>query len=73
MAGVYDLSNRTFTEGWYRNFTVEFENMGGNIILTTTFTSGRDVSYLRIANDLIRAEAQGVVIVAGALDTAMIC
>lgn len=73
MAGVYDFSNRAFAEGLYKNFTTEFEKMGGSVVFTETFTSGEEVSYLDLAKKLLASDPDGLFIVAGALDTAMIC
>jgi len=70
---VYDLSNRAFTEEWYLNFRTAFEARGGTISFTATFTSCEDFSYLELAQNILAAHPDGVVIIAGALDTAMIC
>ena len=73
IAGIYDLSNRAFSEEWYSNFSAEFERMGGRMVVTQSFTSGQPVSYLNIVKELLSSEPDGLLIVAGALDTAMIC
>jgi branched-chain amino acid transport system substrate-binding protein len=73
MAGVYDLSNRAFAEGLYKNFTSEFKKMGGTVVFTKTFTSGEEVSYLDLAKTLLASDPEGLFMIAGALDTAMIC
>jgi branched-chain amino acid transport system substrate-binding protein len=73
IAGIYDLSNQAFSEGWYKNFSTEFERVGGVMVATATFTSGQLVSYLDVVKDLLDSEPDGLLIVAGALDTAMIC
>lgn len=73
IAVVYDLSNRTFAEGLYHIFKSEFENMGGAFTLITTFTSGKDVSYLGLSRKMLESEPDGLLIIAGALDTAMTC
>jgi branched-chain amino acid transport system substrate-binding protein len=73
LACVYDLSNQAFTEEWYRNFSTAFETLGGTVPFRATFTSGEDVSYLELAQNIINADTDGLVIIAGALDTAMIC
>lgn len=73
IAGVYDLSNQAFTEGWYLNFKSEFENQGGVISKTETYNSKKETSYLAIAKKIIESNPDGVVIVASALDTALLC
>ena len=72
IACVYDLSNRVFTEEWYHNFKNTFENMGGELIFNAAFSSGEDFSYMDLARDIIDADPDGVVLVSGALDTAML-
>jgi branched-chain amino acid transport system substrate-binding protein len=71
---VYDhLANRSFSEGWYRDFTTTFEPLGGQVSFTATFTSGQEVSYLNLAKEVAAAIADGVIIIAGSLDAAMLC
>ena len=73
IAFLYDLSNKTYTQAWYHNFKSRFEKMGGKIISTITYTSGESVNYSAISQSVISADADGIVIVGGAIDTAMIC
>lgn len=73
MAAVYDLSNRVYTEGFTRNFKSEFEKLGGEIIHKETFTSGSEVNFVDLAHSLFKPGLDGLLTVAGALDTAMIC
>ncbi len=73
LAFLYDLSNKDYTEGWYRNFKTEFEKIGGDIIHTATFTSGQNIDYLNISQSVIKANPAAMLIVGGAMDTAMIC
>lgn len=73
LAGVYDLSNRAFAEDYYTNFKREFEKMGGSFSATETLQSGQTVFYDAIVKRLLSSNPDGVVIVTGALDAAMIC
>jgi len=73
LTGIYDLSNRAYSEELYRNFKTQYGSMGGRLIFTTTFTAGRDVTYKDIAKILKDSNSEGVVIIASPLDTAMIC
>ena len=73
IAAVYDLSNLAYTEGFFNNFRFEFEKMGGEIIRSETFTSGPDVGFKDQAGRLLEPDPEGLLIVAGALDTAIIC
>ncbi len=71
MAALYDSSNKAYSEAWVSIFTTEFEKMGGEIVFTTSFDSGKDFSYPKIAKRILDSEPQGVVVVAGALNSAV--
>ncbi|MDM8535586.1 ABC transporter substrate-binding protein [Desulfobacterales bacterium HSG17] len=70
---VYDLSNPAYSERVYKLFRDTFKGLGGEVLLTETFTSGKNASYFDISERLLKDQPQGVFIVAGAMDTAMIC
>ena len=73
VAAVYDLSNRAYSEEFTANFKSEFERLGGKIVSVDTFTAGPDVSFKNLVQELLKADPDGIIIVAGAVDTAMIC
>ncbi|MDG4595309.1 MAG: ABC transporter substrate-binding protein [Candidatus Contendobacter sp.] len=73
VTAVYDLDNRAYTEGWLDDFRAAFAEDGGEILQTIGFESGGDPAFLRIANDLLAPQPDGVVIVANSVDTAMFC
>jgi branched-chain amino acid transport system substrate-binding protein len=73
VAAVYDLSNKSFTENWLKNFSDAFTEDGGKIIKTLTFASGRDTKYLEITRDLLAAQPDGVLIIANSMDSALLC
>ncbi|MEI6152673.1 MAG: ABC transporter substrate-binding protein [Deltaproteobacteria bacterium] len=73
MATIYDLSNRAYSEDYAANFKSEFERLGGKVIYTDSFKAGPDVSFKDIARKLLKAKPDGLLIVAGAVDTAMVC
>ena len=72
MAAIYDLSNRVFGEGFLNNFRDEFEGLGGKIIHVETFTSGKDMDFVKLAESLLKSDPDGMLIVTGGLDAAMI-
>jgi len=72
MAAIYDLSNRAYTEGFLNNFRDEFEGLGGKIIHVETFTSGKDMDFVKSANLLLKPDPDGVLIVTCGPDVAMI-
>jgi branched-chain amino acid transport system substrate-binding protein len=71
--GVYDLSNPVFTEEWFHDFAQTFVAFGGRQPESFTFHSGEHVAYVELAQKMLDTAPDGVVIVAGALDTAMLC
>ena len=73
VAAVYDLSNRTYSAEFIANFKTEFERLGGKVVSVDTFTMGADVSFKSLAAEMLKANPDGIVIAAGAVDTAMIC
>lgn len=70
---VYDLSNIAFSQMVRDDFTKAFELVGGKIILSQSFTSGIKIDYINLIRTLIDSKPEGLLIIAGALDTAMIC
>jgi len=70
---LHDLSNRTFTEAWQQNFQAAFQQAGGAILSANTFTSGQDAAYSDLVSQLLTPRPDGVLFIAGALDTAMLC
>ena len=73
MAAIYDLSNRAYGEGFLNNFRDGFQDLGGKIIHVETFTSGKDMDFVKSADSMLKSDPDGVLIVTGCLDAAMIC
>jgi len=73
IATIYDLSNRAYSEDFAANFKARFERLGGKVIAVDNFRAGPDVSFKNIAKKILQTKPDGLLIVAGALDTAMIC
>lgn len=72
-AVVYDLNNRAFTESWLSEFRTSYEQMGGEIVVAREFSSGAsDLSFLDLAQGLTKQKADAILVLASALDTAMI-
>ena len=71
VAVVYDLGNREYTESWYRDFQEEFERLGGSIESVETYRSGTDTHFYDVVDRALVPEAEGLVLIAGAMDTAM--
>jgi branched-chain amino acid transport system substrate-binding protein len=73
VAAVYDLSNRAYSEEVIANFKSEFERLGGKVSSLNTFTAGTDVNFRNLVRKILHGRPDGILISAGAVDTAMIC
>ncbi len=73
IACVYDLSNQGFTQGWLKNFKSLFQQMGGSVMGETTFHARQPFSYMDMMADLLASDPDGILIISGALHTAMFC
>ena len=73
VAIIYDLSNEGFSQMAYDNFRSEFEGLGAEIMHAETFIADPDINYVKLADALLQTDPDGVLIVGGALDTAMLC
>lgn len=73
VAIVYDLSNAAFSELMKKDFTTEFATFGGQISIAKPYLSGPNVNYIEIVETLLQSQPQALLIIAGPLDTAMIC
>jgi branched-chain amino acid transport system substrate-binding protein len=71
VAATFDISNRTFTEGYYQAFKERFEQLGGSVELAHTFSSGS--GYPDVARQLAALSPDGMLILANSVDTAAIC
>jgi len=70
---IYDAKNKAYTESWLEEFKTEFTALGGRIAGARSFNSGPDVLFFDLAEDSLAPDADGLVIIASAMDTAMIC
>ncbi|MCF8061008.1 MAG: ABC transporter substrate-binding protein [Deltaproteobacteria bacterium] len=73
MAVLYDLSNRAYSEDYFENFKSSFETLGGRIVHVDRFTSGPGTDFSELGAGLLRPGLDGLLLVAGGMDTAMIC
>ena len=73
MAIICDMANRTYTEDYADAFKSYFENMGGHVTATITFTHGVGTHFGSLAHEVAASGCEGVLIAAGALDAGMIC
>ncbi len=71
IACIYDLSNSDFTEAWLIHFKSAFTGFGGEVIAPITFTAGKQFEYFKKSTLALESNPDGVLIIAGALNTAM--
>ena len=73
VAAAYDLSNQSYTISWLHGFRDTLTKNGGAVIQVLGFKSAGDTPFLPIARDLLATQPDEVLIVANAVDTAMLC
>lgn len=69
LAVIYDLRNRTYTEGFYNEMTAFFEGS----VIGYTIGEASDISYEEILKDIISKDIQGILMLTPANETAKIC
>jgi branched-chain amino acid transport system substrate-binding protein len=69
---VYDLSNRAYSEPWRENFGRSLRQKGGHVAREVSFVSGKVVSFGALVEDALLSDPDAVLLVANALDTAML-
>ncbi len=70
---LFDLANHGYTESFFNNFKEHFEKSGGKIIFSKAFSSDKNLSFSALAAEILSTGTDGILVIAGALDTAMIC
>jgi len=73
MAAVYDLANEAYAADYFESFRSAYEQVGGRMVQTQTFASGQVGGFLHLAEKMKGSNPDGVLVVAGGLDTALIC
>jgi branched-chain amino acid transport system substrate-binding protein len=73
VVAVYDVSNRAFSEGIAMHFKTTFEELGGHVTHALPFDSGPDLDFVELVSGLPLEDADGLLLISAARDTAMIC
>jgi branched-chain amino acid transport system substrate-binding protein len=73
ITAIYDLDNRAYTEDWILHFQENLEQRGGSLVGRIPFDFHDDSLFIDIANQAAATNPQGILILANAVDTAMIC
>jgi branched-chain amino acid transport system substrate-binding protein len=67
-----DIGNAAYTEDWFESFRGPFERDGGKIIHVERFKSGAEGGFLPLAERLLKERPDALLLLSGAMDTAMI-
>jgi branched-chain amino acid transport system substrate-binding protein len=69
---IYDESNLAYTKDWYSSFSSGYKKSGGKMLNVETFNSKTERDFYALAQKLLKQSPAGVVLVAGAFDSAML-
>jgi branched-chain amino acid transport system substrate-binding protein len=73
VAAIYDLGNKAYTEDWVNHFQGVVERDNNAEVIRIPFDIRSDTLFLELATRVAEANPQGILILANAVDTAMIC
>jgi branched-chain amino acid transport system substrate-binding protein len=73
VACVIDLSNEGFTMTYFTNFKTTYEHIGGTTVHAVKYTTGANVDYGNLVDQLLSFNPDCVFIITNAMDAAMIC
>ena len=72
IAAIYDLRNSAYATNWLADYRDAFVALGGEIVTTKSFASGDETDFFRMAEELLKAQPDAVLIIANSVDTAML-
>ena len=70
---AFHSGNPSFCESFIKDFRKTFQAGGGKILSVISFTSEDGRSFFQIADELLKDRPDGILIVANAMDSAMLC
>lgn len=70
IAVAYDVRNRAFSESTLNDFRSTFSELGGVIPLAIPFESSAETTFADIIDNLLQAQPDALLFIAGAVDTA---
>jgi branched-chain amino acid transport system substrate-binding protein len=73
ITAIYDLGNRAYTEDWIQHFQEALEQNSEAQVTRIPFDLRSDTLFLDLAVQAAEANPQGILILANAVDTALIC
>ena len=69
VAAIYDMKNRAYTESWLEDFTVPFQELGGNVV-PVPFLSTPEAKLGEIVDKALESVPDAIVMITGAADAA---
>jgi branched-chain amino acid transport system substrate-binding protein len=72
IAAIYDVGNRAYTESWLNDFRARFQTLGGQIVREVDFTSSAEAPFPALAEQLLSAQPDAILIVTNSVDAAML-
>jgi len=73
IAAIYDLGNKAYTEDWINHFQGVMEQNKRAEVVRIPFEMRSDTLFQELATRAVETNPQGVLILANAIDTAMLC
>lgn len=70
---IYDISNKSYSERWLRDFRKEFENQGGKLLDIRPFTPSTEATFLDASVALLKHQPDTVLVIGTSVDAALIC
>lgn len=70
---IYDNSNLAYCESWLKSFKNRFVAGGGQITAVVAFEKSENRSFLEIVQSTLANDSDGILIIANAMDSALIC
>lgn len=73
IAAILDLSNQAYTVDWLEHFQKALEKGGGTLVAKVPFDVRTETKFLEISRQTAAAQPDSILILASAVDTALIC
>lgn len=73
VAAAYDLNNEIYSENWLKNFQAAFTLPDNRISAALGFRANDEMSFSNLADDLLRSNPDGILIIANSMDAALLC
>ena len=73
MVAVFDQRNKAYTESWLKDYQTAFTAIGGKLVDSIGFASSEETNFSHLAQQLLTAKPDGILILANSVDAAMLC